>query len=394
MIAMRSIVISAACLAGVLAAAGCQDRSGNSPEGEEAAMTVRTAPPRHRVFTESLRVQGSIEAVHRAAVSARLPGVLDAIYVDESASVTNGQPLFQTDKVNLENAVSIERQNLRVAEASVAEAETGLRQAEAGYEKAALDLERFRRLYEQDRAVSKDAFEKIDLAHKQAATGLERAKAAVVLVSAREDQAATALRIAERRLSDSRVRAPFDGVVARRLREPGEFVGAGAPVLDLEDPRQMEALLTLGEEWFARIEPGRTRVRIAAAGLPPVEAVVSVRLPSVHAVARTATAKVLLPPGGGFAPGMICDAEVVFARHEGWGVPAEAVGLRDGVPVVFVVEGGTARLREVRPGLRDDGYLELLDGGTLADRPVVVEGQAFLNAGTPVRVVSAEPPGN
>jgi len=383
-------LFTTAVLASVLLAAGCHSKTEKNQNGQSAAMAVRTASAERRTFTESLRVQGTIAAVHQAVISARLPGALDAFYVEESAAVTNGQPLFQTDKVNLENAVAIERQNLRVAEASVTEAETGLQQAEAGHEKAALDLDRFRRLYEKDRAVSKDAFEKINLAHKQAATGLEHAKATVTLVAARKDQAATALRIAEKQLSDSLVCAPFDGVVTRRLKEPGEFVGAGVPVFSIEDPRQREVLLTLSEQWFSQIEPGSTRVRIAVAGRPPVEAIVSVRLPSVHPIARTVTVKAPLPSVAGFASGMICDADVVFAQHEGWGVPAEAVGIRNGRSVVFVVDNDTARQREIRPGLRDNGYLELLDGESLTGQPVVVEGQVFLNEGAPVRVVKAE----
>lgn len=377
-----------------LLAAGCHSKSETKQTGQSSSMAVRTASVERRTFTESLRVQGTIAAVRRADISARLPGTLDALYVEESASVTNGQPLFQTDKVNLENAVAIERQNLRVAEASVAEAETGLQQAEAAYEKALLDRERFQRLYEKDRAVSKDSFEKINLACKQAATGLEHAKAAVTLVAARKDQAATALRISEKQLSDSLVCAPFDGLVTQRLKEPGEFVGAGAQVFSIEDPRQLEVLLTLSEEWFSRIEPGRTQVIIAAAGRPPVEAVVSVRFPSVHPVARTVEVKALLPSSDGFAPGMICDADIIFARHEGWGVPAEAVGIRDGRSIVFIADNGMARQREIRPGLRDDGHLELLDGESLAGQPVVVEGQVFLNEGSPVRVVQAEQAGN
>ena len=380
--------------ASAILAAGCHSKTEPATGVERASMSVRTAAVERRTFTESLRVQGTIAAVHRADIAARLPGTLDALYVEESAAVTNGQPLFQTDKVNLENAVAIERQNLRVAEASVAEAETGLRQAETAYEKATLDLDRFQRLYEKDRAVSKDAFEKINLACKQAATGLEHAKAAVTLVAARKDQAATALRISEKQLSDSLVCAPFHGLVTQRLKEPGEFVGAGAHVFSIEDPRQLEVLLTLSEEWFSRIEPGHTQVIIAAAGRPPVDAVVSVRFPSVHPVARTVEVKALLPPGSGFAPGMICDADIIFARHEGWGVPAEAVGIRDGRSVVFIVDDDTARQREIRPGLRDDGHLELLDGESLAGQPVVVEGQLFLNEGAPVRVVQAEQTGN
>jgi len=357
-------------------------------------MAVRTASVERRVFTESLRVQGTIMAVHRATISARLPGALDALYVDTGDAVTNGQPLFQTDKANLENAVAVERENLRVAEASVAEAEAALRQAETAFEKATLDLERFRRLYEEDRAVSKDAFERMNLAYKQAATGLERAKAAVTLVAARKQQAATALQIAEKNLSDSRVCAPFDGIVTRRLCQPGEFVGAGVPVLAMEDPRQLEVVLTLSEQWFPRIEPGRTRVRIISAGQPSIETTVSVKSPSVHPIARTVEVKAPLPAAEGFAPGMICDAIVVFAQREGWGVPAEAVGMRQGRSVVFIVDNETAHQRDVQPGLRDDGYVDLLDGESLIGKAVIVEGQVFLNDGDPIRVTQAEPSHN
>lgn len=372
-----------------LAAVGCGRHAAPAgaaaPTGTVAALTVRTAAVERRAFAESLRVQGDLRAIRRATVSARVPGALDALYVDDGDAVTNGQPLFQSDRANLGNQVEIERRNQEVAAAGIREAEAAVERASAEEAKAARDRDRLRRLHEAEGAVTLDAVERADTAARASAAGLSQARAALDLAHARQSQAATALRIAEKTLADARLCAPFDGVVVRRLREPGEFSGAGSPVLQVEDPRDLEVSLVLGEEWYARVTPGSTLLRVAAAGRPPVEVAAAVRSPSVHPVTRTFEVTAPLPRDAALAPGMIGEVEVVFVRREGWGVPSPAVVLRGGTSAVFVADGGAARMRPVRPGLRDDGFLELLDGAELSGARVVVEGQTFLNDGDPVR---------
>lgn len=372
-------------LAAVAAGCGRAPAPSPAPAAVAAALTVRTAPVGKRTFAESLRVHGDVRAVRRAMIAARIAGTIDTLYVDDGDAVTNGQPLFRTDRANLENQVEIERRNQEVAAAAVREAEAALSRAEAEEAKAARDRDRMHRLHTADGAVTLDAVERADTAATAAGAGLSHARAALDLAQARRIQAATSLRISEKTLSDSQLLAPFDGMVARRLREPGEYATAGAAVLGLEDPRDLEVALVLSETWFPRVAPGTTVLRVSAAGRPPVEVPVSVRSPVVHPASRTFEVTARLPRDAALAPGMLCEIDVVFARREGWGVPAPAVALRDGVPVLFIADGTAARARTVRPGLRDNGFLELLDGGALAGARVIVEGQTFLNDGDPVR---------
>ncbi len=377
------------------AAAGCGRKPGSAPPAAPpaaAALTVRTAPVEKRTFAESLRVHGDIRAVRRATIAARIAGTIDALYVDDGDAVTNGQPLFRTDRANLENQVEIERRNQEVAAAAVREAEAALSRAEAEEAKAARDRDRMRRLHKDDGAVTLDAVERAETAATAAAASLSHARAALDLAEARRSQAATSLKIAAKTLSDSQLLAPFDGMIGRRLREPGEYATAGSAVLSLEDPRDLEVALVLSETWYPRVAPGSTILRVSAAGRPAVEVPVAVRSPVVHPASRTFEVTARLPRDAALAPGMLGEVDVVFARHEGWGVPAPAVTLRDGAPILFVADGGVARVRTVRPGLRDNGFLELLDGESLSGARVIVEGQTFLNDGDPVREAAPATP--
>ena len=69
-------------------------------------------------------------------------------------------------------------------------------------------------------------------------------------------------------------------------------------------------------------------------------------------------------------------------------VPTEAVLARGETRYVFVVENGAAQYVEVQTGLTGNGVTEVLTGLT-AGQQLVTVGQAYLNDGDPVRVVSS-----
>ena len=190
---MIRVLLTTVALAGTLLASGCHSKTEKNQNGAATATKVKAGPPIERTFREIIRVQGMIEAENKAQIAALVPGVLDSVFVDEGTLVKKGQALFQTDKVNLETRLEIEKQSLKVAEASVEEAKAGMRQAEAAHEKASLDRDRFEQLYEKDKVISKDAFEKITSLHKQTAAGLDHAKAVLDLTLARREQAASAV---------------------------------------------------------------------------------------------------------------------------------------------------------------------------------------------------------
>ncbi|HOI56744.1 MAG TPA: hypothetical protein PLP01_15955, partial [Phycisphaerae bacterium] len=111
------VVVAAAVAGGVLWGRRQHNTPAASAAAEAApAHAARTVPvsvvqARAMTFESRLVTSGSLLAKDYALVSARRPGALDAVYVDEGDAVTAGRTqLFQTDSLNLTKAVEIARQ--------------------------------------------------------------------------------------------------------------------------------------------------------------------------------------------------------------------------------------------------------------------------------------------
>lgn len=382
---MRSVMTSL--LFAFLAAltfSGCKDDKPVAQQQDTRPRVKVCALSEGLTFEDAVTVQGSVRTKFTAAVASRLPGTVDEVLADEGDRVKAGQPLFQVDRVNLENQVAIAKDDQAVAAAAREEALAAQAEAEAAQIKAATDEARFARLYNDSRSVTKDAWEKAQLQLRSADAALARAKAAVASADARILQAATSLRIAEKNLADSRGLAPFDGVITQKLRDRGDYVGAGTALFMLDDPRVREVCLLLSADRYADVTVGKTEVETSFGQRLPV----TYKAPTVNAVSRTFEIRAVLKPDPAVAPGMLCTARVIFASRKGSGVPAGAVGLRGGKTVVFVVttEGIVSDV-EVRKGASAHGMTEILNPEALSNAQIVSEGMLLLNPGDAVKAV-------
>jgi len=356
------------CALALAAAAGCSEKA---PDRRETRPLVRVGAARQGVtFVDALRVQGAVRAKDAAGVSARIPGTIDAVFVDEGARVKKGDALFQVDRQNLENAVRAARDDLAMAKANLA-------QAEATVGKAGLDAERMARLFE-GAAVTKDALERAQVAAKSAAAALEAAQATVA-------KAETGLAVSEKNLSDSCARAPYDAVVTRRHQNVGDYVGPGRRVFDVENPSVYEISFSLSSAHFARVKPGETVVRLAKPLAGVRDLAITYRAPTVDAVTRTFEVRAQLPRAEDVAAGMLLDGEIVFASHTGQGVPASAVADRGGSDAVFAVVDGRAMRIAVEAGLETDGWREIVSPALGPDKKIILEGMLLVNEGDEVR---------
>ena len=377
----------------LLAAASCRRKTAPAAANSAAATPVETGALQRTLFVQRLQVQGAVAPVLHADIAARVPGVLDRIFVKESQRVKTGTPLFQTDQVTLENAVQAREHELAVAKASVAEAKAGLAQKQALLDKARVDYLRFKELFEKHRAVTRDAFEKTRTAWKEAEAGVVYANALIQLAEARCGQAESALRIAQKQLADSLVKAPFPGVVTLKIKEQGEYAGPGVPVLRLESTGKVECSAFIDAANYARIIPGKTEVRIRPAEDqgPALSAVITYKAAAVNPITRTFEIKARLHENTPLVPGMPVNIEVVLSRRRAFGLPEHALVHRNQTDAVFVVQNHHARLHPVQTGMRDHGWIEILNSQTLTKARIVLQGQAFLNDGDPVRIVSDKP---
>ena len=380
---MKVVLFTPGVLIALALAGGCK-----KADVEADALDVRPLVKVGRMtpdapFADGVRVQGTVRTKYSAAVAARVPGSIDAVLADEGQTVKAGQALFQVDKVNLENHVRLAQDDSAVAKASFKEAEAMQAEAQAAYDKAAIDVGRMKTLYEVDKAVTKDMWEKAELQFKSAQASLQRVQAAVETARVRILQAETALSVSQKNLGDSQGVAPFDGVITRKLKDRGEFVGAGTPVFEMDDPRVYEVCFSMNAEHYDRVEAGKTLVRFEGGK----EVAVTYKAPSVHAVTRTFEIRATVECSPDMAPGMIRDARVVFRQYAAAAVPSPAVGLRGGRQVVFVVRGDKVAGVPVETGLEWHGLTEIKNPDALKEADVVAEGMLLLNEGDGVRVL-------
>jgi len=351
---------------------------------------VTTRPAAPRTFRKAVRVAGNVQAKNHAAVSARIAGTLDAVYVDEGDVVEAGRtPLFQIDAVKLTRRVEVAERELDVAEFQVAERRANSDRAWADLAKARVDYDRYKRLYEDHRAVTADAFESKQLQYRQTDAAAAHAEAALQLSRRKLRQAQSRLAIARKELSDSLVFAPLSGSVAERRLEPGETAKVGDAVVRIEDPSLLEVSCFVPAEYYPQVRVDETVMRCWISGIE-ITRKVSYVSPTVDPALRAFEVRCLISdPPAGVAPGLMARVEMVLQTRRGVGVPSEAVLQRRDGRVVFVVDGSRAREAAVKIGWTTGGHSEIVEG-LEPGAAVVTMGQFLLRDGADVKIVEEE----
>ncbi len=370
----------------LLGMTGCskKEKSGRDP----LRIAVRTGKISERTFQESVSTQGVVEPVVHAALSALVPGRLEELNAEEGDPVKKGTPLFRSDRKNLENACRLAEEALKAARSRNRTRIADLKLAGFSLEKAKLDYDRNSNMYK-SKIVSSDVYEKMVLAYRRAQIVEEQARAAVSTTEAEISLAETALAIAKKKLSDSCVHAPFDGVVARKFRQKDEFCNAGTPVLKLEQPGKMRIGAVLNGIYYPAVKTGKTQIEVAFGGKKLVSVPVTICSPCMDPLSRTFEIKADLPPEFALPSGTLCDVRVILNERRAPALPEEALLFRqNGKFAAFAVRSGLAEEIPLIPGITRDGYTEIRNAEKLRDRDFIVSGQYFVNPGTPVSVNS------
>ncbi|HRU06878.1 MAG TPA: efflux RND transporter periplasmic adaptor subunit, partial [Candidatus Brocadiia bacterium] len=216
------------------------------------------------------------------------------------------------------------------------------------------------------------------------------AGAQIALAQEEERRAESAVAIAEKELRDSVAVAPIDGVVSKRMAEPGENGERGKAVIRIDDVRQLEASAQAPGQFYPLVKPGQTKARLTVGGKALGEFTIWYKSPTVDTALRTFEVKCDVPGDRSLAvPGALVEMAIVLEQREGLGVPAESVQLRGGKPVVFVLNGNEARMVAAETGLETEGWVEARGPGLSEGTPVVRQGQFLLNDGSPVAVRKA-----
>lgn len=382
------MLFAAAGTLAVLLVAGC-GREEKPSDQERPPGRVVAIQPKKMEFVQRIRVQANVESQETAEISSRTSGNLDLIPVGEGDRVKKGDLLFQVDRINLENNVKSQKKNVEVAEAELHIARINLDLARTVRDKAKVDFDRAERL-KNSQAVSQDAYERAKLTFDQADAEIAKAEAQAGFAAARVEQEKANLQIAEKSLSDSIIRAPFAGVITLTDKDRDEYVKDGTVILKIENPDRLQLVTMISSNYYNRVVPGKTTAKVfSTAGRELAELPVTFRSPAVDPLSRTFTVKIAVPQSLGFVSGQLYDIALILRRVEGMGIPNEAVLSRAGNRQAVFVVSPQLKAEEVtiRTGIVDGSWTMLRDPEVLRERPVVVEGQTFLEPGETVEVL-------
>jgi multidrug efflux pump subunit AcrA (membrane-fusion protein) len=371
----------------LLAESGCggKQQAKAGVEVAQTALPVKVAPAATRAFERRFVVQGTFESKYYANVAARVAGNLDAIWVDDGDRVEAGRTrLFQIDPVTLSNAVISAENNLAVARATLRASEAAADKTDTEFRKAELDYNRYARLHEKG-TVTDNEYETHQTAYASGRASVRLSRAQVELSAAQVGQTEAALQTARKKLEDALAIAPVSGFVSKRNAEPGEQIAVGQTLLRIDDPSVVEASAFLPAQFYPQVSAGKTEFALTANGQPVGRFTVSYRSPTIDTTLRTFELKGLIRNNPLAVPGDMAEFTFVFETRKSLAVPDVSVIDRLGRRVVFVEKAGTARMKNVKTGLRNDGWTEVLEGLAEGDR-VLSEGQSQATDGVAVEV--------
>lgn len=252
----------------------------------------------------------------------------------------------------------------------------------------------------EERRQAQEAVRQAQAAVAQAQAGLRQARAAALQADVRREdvkaakaqvgQMKAALQIARVMRDYATIRAPFDGVIAAKLVDPGAMANPGTPLLRVQGGRiRLEAVVP--ESALKWIQMGSSLpVDLDALSGRRFIGHVSEIAPQGDPASHTFIAKLDLPATSGIRAGMFGRAHVPTTHERRMLVPASAVFDREGLHYVFVVDDqNVARLRLVTVGDVVDGRRIVLSGLNPGER-IAAEVPPSLTDGS--RVVQADAP--
>lgn len=356
----------------------------------DQAISVAVTKVERKTITQTVSAIGKIEPETEVKISSETSGEIQFLGVKEGDTVRAGQLLVRIKPDILET-------QLEQFKAAANAAKIEIQIAKAELERAENELIRTTDLFKNEFA-SKQEFE-------LAKTNYDKANSAYSVALARYEQALATLRQAEKTASRTVITSPINGIVTSLSIQKGEkVVGtaqmAGTEMMRISDLNIMNAIVEVDENDVVLVKVGDTaKVEIDAFNDKSFKGIVT-EVGHSAIIAQQGTqdqvinfkVKIrLLDREEKLRPGMSCNVEInTETRSNVLAVPLQAVTVRDtkamekstgsGIEVkkvdennnksnqtkiqsvVFLRKDNKVKLVNVKTGISDKGFIEIIEG--------------------------------
>jgi len=392
-----AVVFFSVCLLSLLALAGCGHKA---PVAADQPVPVRVRTPNRVQQPVSVAASGAVEANVTAQSAFQIAGRVARVYVEDGQAVGKGQVLAELDATDYRNAYDAAHGQADAALAVDRKAQEGpraqeLEQARIDYDRWQDEYKRMKFLYDHKSLPAND-FKKIEAGYQAAQQRYDMAKQGTRMqdreaASGQARAAAAGMHEAQKRLSDTRLRAPIAGFVGMRRVDVGDTVGAGIPVISVLDLNPVKVRVGIPEAEIGKVHEGaRAIVSIPSLDGQKFEGKVEAVGVAAEPASRTYVVKISVPnPAHLLKAGMVSEARILGSTMvNAVTVPGGAI-VHDaqGVTHVYVYAPAQQRVyaRRVEVGALIGNEVEIRSGLN-GDEQIVVAGQQNVREGSPVRM--------
>jgi RND family efflux transporter MFP subunit len=359
------LVVVAVAIVALLAS--CSQQAAEEVDSE-TVVSVKTAPAK----------VGSIRGVvHATGVVTPAPGAELMVNAPEAARIAEVPPAAG-DRVRRGDVLV--RFEIPTLTADVERQRAEIHRAEAALETARAAQTRARELFERGVAARRE---------------VEDANRAAADAEAALTQARSSLAASEALAARATVRATFDGIVAKRFHNPGDFVEptASDPVLRVVDPRRLEVVASVPLADASRVQVGASaHLAAAPANTTPLDLKVVSGPSAVEIGTPTIPERLGFFGRADIAVGTPVEVDIDAEQHSNVViVPSVAIVREAEETAVFVAMEGKAQRRVVQIGITDGTHTEIVSG-VKAGEMVIVDGQAGLPDGAAISTGNEEDP--
>jgi len=372
-------------------------RQGQGRAGDKPARQVKTATVAETPFGETVTANGTLAAFDQTTVSVKVPGRVRAISVDLGSVVSQGQVIAQVDPEDYRLRVQQAEASLAQARARLGLAPDGtddridpeqtatVRQARAVLDEARYSRDRAARLVEQG-VIAKAEFDAATATFKVAEGRYQDAYEEIRNRQGILAQRRSELALARQQLKDTAVIAPLNGIVQEKRTSIGEYLAAGAPVVNIVrmDPLRLRA--EIPERESHTVHSGQD-VRVTVEGDTNIYVGKIMRLsPVIAEQNRMLVVEADVRNNGKLRPGSFAHAEIVTNDAKmAVTVPNNAIVTFAGIEKVIVVQNGKALEKPITTGRRNTDFTEIVAGINVGEKVIVDPGN--LQSGQAVEVV-------
>lgn len=329
---MNRITYSLGMLCAAMICTSCTDKQ----QQEKLPVSVKTLEVSAATKNITKDYVGIAESQYASSLSFQVPGQVAKVYVTKGQKVKKGQLLAILHAENLQNAYDASSASLKQAE---------------------------------------DAYKRLEVLYRQ--KSLPEIK--FVEIQTKLEQARSTERIAAKNLADSRLTAPFDGVIEQKSIEPGENVLPNVQAFTLLNLQGIKIKMSVPENEIAQVNIGNQAiVSVGALQGKEFTAVVSEKSMLAHPVSHNyeASMRIESTEKVDIIPGMVCKVKLRQGDEPAIVLPNNAVLVsKNGGRFVWTVRDGLVSRKNVVAGGLTESGLVITEGLSPGDRVITAGSQ-------------------